>query len=235
MLLMIAASGMSFPFSSLFTIRCNMMTCWGRHLLLQFRLAPLHQHPELLPDGISRFLRPVKVCARDVEGEVNNSLEEHVEMVGKPQDELRVCDAHEQPCVLRWPIVTSSMTPTLLMSASGLKKLMTLPRGRPWRRGSFLTELSQRSATFFPSLENKNLSPAGPHKNTIHSPSSEVLNTGVLYLFIQSWMNISGLPLCWEWRNLRISPMIGHPKLLGGRFSRVVFDVASKDHLDRGE
>jgi hypothetical protein len=66
----------------------------------------------------------------------------------------------------------------------------------------------------FCSLEKRNLCPPGPHKTAVSSPSILVLNTSGEYLFIRSKTNFSGFPK----RNSRVSPMMGHPKLPGGRF-----------------
>ncbi|KAI6685639.1 hypothetical protein NL676_031552 [Syzygium grande] len=117
------------------------------------------------------------------------------------------------------------MTPTLLMSASGLKKLMNIflsdltsspaleMRHLPI---SFLTDLGHHSATFLPSFENRNSLPAGLHKIAIRSPSSEVLKTGEFYLLIRSRTNFSRRPPCWQRRNSRLSLMTSHPKLPSG-------------------
>jgi hypothetical protein len=80
----------------------------------------------------------------------------------------------------------------------------------------------------FCSLEKRNLCPLGPQMTAVSSPRIFVLNISGEYLFIRLNTNFSGFPN----RNSRVSPMIGHPKLPGGRF-REPLDLGVKAKMLR--
>ena len=86
--------------------------------------------------------------------------------------------------------------------------------GLLFMRKSFLCEGGDQALTSLCSFEIMNLLAAGPEKTAVGSPSMLVMKTCEEYFCIFCLMKFSGV----LWRNSRVSPIIGHPELPGGRF-----------------